>query len=88
MALARSAARLHVLRNLGGVSGVEFNYDLSSVAQRLDLSENMGGLALLAGFATAMAAILLSLWPSWPSAADPGRYCCLWRPGCHRRPIP
>ncbi len=50
-----------VLRNLGDVSGVTFNYDLSSVAQALGLSERVGGLALLAGFAIAIGAILLGL---------------------------
>ena len=52
---------LSVMRNLGGVTGVEFNYDLSSVALELGLDESLGPLALLAGYALAIGAIALSL---------------------------
>lgn len=50
-----------VLRNLGGVTGVEFNYDLSSSLLLLGTTEAAATLALLGGFAVAVAAIILSL---------------------------
>jgi hypothetical protein len=52
---------LTVLRNLTAVSGVEFNYDVSSTAMLLGVSDQIASLALLAGYALAVAAILLSL---------------------------
>ncbi len=52
---------LTVLRNLSGVTGVEFNYDLSSVVVGLGLDESAAGLVLLAGYALAIIAIVLSL---------------------------
>jgi hypothetical protein len=50
-----------VLRNLGGVTGVEFNYDLSSSLVLLGANESAATFALLGGFAVAVAAIILSL---------------------------
>ena len=51
-----------VLRNLEGATGVaKFNYDLSSTVVRLGLSESVATLALLVGYALAIAAIGLSL---------------------------
>ncbi|MFO7532978.1 MAG: glycosyltransferase 87 family protein [Candidatus Limnocylindrales bacterium] len=50
-----------VLRNLGGVTGVEFNYDLSSSLLLLGVAESVGAFALLGGFVMAVAAIALSL---------------------------
>jgi hypothetical protein len=50
-----------VLRNLGGVTGVLFNYDLSSTAYRLGASQGLADLVLLAGYVFAAAAILFSL---------------------------
>jgi hypothetical protein len=50
-----------VLRNLGGVTGVEFNYDLSSSLVLLGVAESAATFALLGGFAMAVAAISLSL---------------------------
>lgn len=52
---------LTTLRNLSGVSGVEFNYDLSSTVLGLGGSEAVASLALIAGYAVAIAAIALSL---------------------------
>ena len=50
-----------VLRNLTGVTGVEFNYDLSSTAVTLGLDQTVATAALLAGYALAIGAMLLSL---------------------------
>ncbi len=50
-----------VLRNLSGVSGVEFNHDLSSTLLTLGADGSVAGVALLAGYGAAIAAILLSL---------------------------
>ena len=52
---------LTVLRNLEGVSGVEFNYDLSSTVLAGGGSDTLATLALLAGYAIAVAALLASL---------------------------
>jgi hypothetical protein len=52
---------LTVLANLTGVTGVEFNYDLSSTALTLGASEEAATLALLVGYAIAIGAMLLSL---------------------------
>ena len=52
---------LTVLRNLSGVSGVEFNYDLSTTALSLGASDTVATVALVAGYAVAIAAMLLSL---------------------------
>jgi len=52
---------LTVLRNLSGVSGVEFNYDLSSTSLTLGSDETVASLALLGGYALAIVAIGLSL---------------------------
>ena len=52
---------LTVLRNLEGATGVAENHDLSSTVLRLGLSEPVATLALLVGYALAIAAIGLSL---------------------------
>jgi hypothetical protein len=52
---------LTVLRNLGGVSGVEFNYDPSSTMLALGASDALATVALLVGYAVAIGAMLLSL---------------------------
>ena len=52
---------LRVLRNLTGVSGVEFNYDASSTALTLGATETVASVALLAGYAIAIGAIVFSL---------------------------
>jgi hypothetical protein len=52
---------LTVLRNLSGVTGVEYNYDLSSTALILGASERTATLVLLSGYAIAVGAILVSL---------------------------
>lgn len=52
---------LTVLGNLHGVSGVEFNYDISSTVSSLGATETVSTLALLGGYAVALGAILLSL---------------------------
>ncbi len=52
---------LTVLRNLEGATGVAENHDLSSTVLRLGLSESVATLALLVGYALAIAAIGLSL---------------------------
>jgi alpha-1,2-mannosyltransferase len=52
---------LEVLRNLGGVSGVERNSDLSSTALALGASETVATTALFAGYGIAIGAIALSL---------------------------
>jgi hypothetical protein len=50
-----------VLRNLGGVTGVEFNYDVSSSLVLLGATESAATIALLGGYVVAVAAIILSL---------------------------
>ncbi len=50
-----------VLRNLGGTSGVQFNHDLASTVLLLGASEEVATMALLLGFAAAIAAIAASL---------------------------
>jgi alpha-1,2-mannosyltransferase len=52
---------LTVLVNLGGVTGVERNDDLSSTLLALGADEGLAELALLAGYGVAIAAIVLSL---------------------------
>ena len=52
---------LTVLRNLTGVTGVEFYYDLSSTALTLGLDETAATVLLLAGYVLAIGAMLLSL---------------------------
>lgn len=52
---------LTVLRNLEGVSGVEFNYDLSSTVLAAGGSSSVSTIALLAGYAIAIGAVLASL---------------------------
>jgi hypothetical protein len=52
---------LTVLRNLSGVTGVEHNYDLSSTALMLGVSERIATLILLSGYAIAVGAVLVSL---------------------------
>ena len=52
---------LTVLRNLGGVTGVEHNLDLSTTFVALGVDEPLAELALLAGYGLAIAAIGLSL---------------------------
>ena len=50
-----------VLRNMTDVTGVPFNHDLSSVASDLGASERVATMALLAGYAIGIGAMLLSL---------------------------
>ena len=50
-----------VLGNLSGVTGVLFNYDLSSTAYRLGASQGVADLALVAGYAFAVGAMLFSM---------------------------
>ncbi len=52
---------LTVLRNLGGVTGVEHNLDISTAFLTLGADEQLAELALLAGYGLAIAAIGLSL---------------------------
>ena len=52
---------LTVLRNLGGVTGVDKNHDLSSSLLELRVDESVANLALLVGYALGIAAIVLSL---------------------------
>lgn len=50
-----------LVRNLSGLTGVINNYDLGSTVARLGLGETLASVALLAGYATAIVATLLSL---------------------------
>jgi alpha-1,2-mannosyltransferase len=50
-----------VLRNLTGVSGVDFNYDIGSTALSLGATDAVSSVALLTGYAVAIVAIALSL---------------------------
>ena len=52
---------LTVLRNLGGVTGVEHNLDLSTTLAALGVDDGLAELALLAGYGLAVAAVGLSL---------------------------
>lgn len=52
---------LTVLRNLGGVTGVEHNLDLGSTLVAVGVDERAAELALLAGYGLAIAAVGLSL---------------------------
>jgi hypothetical protein len=52
---------LTVLRNLGGIAGVDKNHDLSSSLLGLGVDESMANVALLVGYALGIAAIVLSL---------------------------
>lgn len=52
---------LTMLGNLSGVSGVEFNYDISSTLLGWGATEALATFALLAGYVIAIAAILISL---------------------------
>ncbi len=52
---------LTVLRNLSDVTGVDFNWDLGSVVRSFGAGDTLSALALVAGFALAVVAIVTSL---------------------------
>jgi hypothetical protein len=52
---------LRVLRNVSGVTGVLNNHDLSTTVQELRLPQPLPELALIAGYATALLAMVVSL---------------------------